>query len=434
VSFIFALLLASNVVWCQLETEKTVSVIVHETNPDEVKSVILHTAVWEWIKDHAGELNLDFSAFGKKLNDKFEVYFKELKDREFQRKYGKSYGPELTPELKSAFSQAQDYRRPLELAKFSQFSQILDQYSFKTIEQDKLKPEQWRGTVILNLNRGKLDRLAARILSDENKQFKTIFIVTEMNLMGLTWSDLGLENEKSFKEALESSWEKWFGANLPDNIGNVIPCRSECLEGFSHWLELPQDENIQVSGEFSGSLWLKISLNLRRTSLVKDTSESTFEWNGSLVLLNANNKMVLANFTLPYEKKTWRGLDQKGLNSAIATSLYRFPLDDFLRMNRKIQEASALNRLKRLVITGHKTLEDLLSLIEILRRKGTDLKLELRLENFSRGQAEILCFYQGEEKKFIDLLSRVKELKSLHNYSVVSEFSGVHPTLKLVTE
>ena len=59
--------------------------------------------------------------------------------------------------------------------------------------------------------------------------------------------------------------------------------------------------------------------------------------------------------------------------------------------------------------------------------------LETQMDYLKSSEAQILCFYQGEEKSFTDLLSRVKELKLSQSYKLVNEFNGIH-TLKLVTE
>ena len=127
-------------------------------------------------------------------------------------------------------------------------------------------------------------------------------------------------------------------------------------------------------------------------------------------------------------------LEQKDLNSSMVSSMFRSPMDSFTKINRKIQDSPRLNRLTRLVVSGHKNLGDVISLIDLLKKNSTTSSLELSLNAFSTKQAELLAFYQGEEKSFTDLLSRVKELKSSHSYSLVNEFSGVHHELKLVAE
>jgi hypothetical protein len=77
---------------------------------------------------------------------------------------------------------------------------------------------------------------------------------------------------------------------------------------------------------------------------------------------------------------------------------------------------------------------DVLALIETLKSRGAAIGLEIKLDKMSSGEAEVICFYQGEEKSFTDLLSKVKELKSSTSYQVVDEFNGSVHVLKLVGE
>lgn len=432
--FLIVLILLVNVAWAQLQSEKVVSVTLKDGTTEEAKSILLHTAIMETIRQYSSEMNLDVSAFNKKLNDKFEAYFIDFKQRELSTKFGKNFSTELSPEQKQAFEDSLELRKEREFVRFARLSELVDQYSFKTIEKEKDDPSNWKAVVVLNLNRPKFDRYSSRLLSDEKKQFEKIFLISELNLIGFAWPELGVENEKSFNDPLMNSWNKWFLSNQPTNVGDVVPCSGSCFNGFTSWLQLPQEENMQVPPDFAGSLWVKVSINLRKVSYIPDIKEWSFEWDGTVVVLNANNKMVLGSYTLLPESKTWRNLDQKALNSAIASSIYRSPLDAFSKAVKRVQEAPVLNRLVRLGVKGYRNLDDVLALEELLKKEGQSLQLDLRLDNFSSNEAQLLCFYQGEEKAFVELLGKIKTLKAPHSFSVVNEFSGVHHVLKLVAE
>ena len=71
--------------------------------------------------------------------------------------------------------------------------------------------------------------------------------------------------------------------------------------------------------------------------------------------------------------------------------------------------------------------------MEELKARGSSLGLDVQMDFFKSSEAQILCFYQGEEKSFTDLLSQLKELKLSQSYKLVNEFNGIH-ILKLVTE
>lgn len=270
-----------------------------------------------------------------------------------------------------------------------------------------------------------------RAQTETPKEYSKLLIVPEINLSGISWKDLGLEGSSSFSDPLADSWVKWVSNSLPQNLSEVSACTGECYYEFLNWIQLKQGEGMQVPSPYQNTLWMKISFTVRRLSYRPDINEWKMEWDGSLVLLDANTKQTLYSQTLYPEEKTWLGLDQKTLNSVLASGMYKSALDAVMKGSKKI-ETTHISRLDRLVIQGHRNLDDILSLMNLLRKNGESLQLSLKLDQFGNQEAQILCFYRGEEKSFTDLLSRLKELKSTQSYRLVNESTGVHPVLKLI--
>ena len=420
--------------WAQIETEKTVSQNISALKADEAKPYLLHQAVMEAIAQYSTEMGIDSAILKTKLEEKFSKYFEAHKLRKIAEKFGKNYAATLSEEDKKNFLAGLDKERNLEFVQYAKLDQLLDNYAFKQIANDPAAPESWKSTIVLNLNRPKVLRFYTRMTSTNDKQYSKLQILSEINLIGMSWTDLGLEAESTFSDPLLRSWLKWYSANLPDNVEDVSVCTGSCLQEFSLWQQLPQEEGMSVSENILNGLWLKISFNLRKVSFISSINEWQFEWDGSVVLLDVNTKKIVSSYTMLPETKTFRNLEQKALNSALASSMYRSPLDPLSKITKKIQETPRLNRLSRLSIQGHKHLADVLSLIELLKKEGGNLNLELQIDLFTQKEAQLLCFYQGEEKSFTDLLSRVKELKSSHSYSLVNEFTGIHHVLKLIAE
>lgn len=266
------------------------------------------------------------------------------------------------------------------------------------------------------------------------KPYTKMFIVNEINLIGLQWTELGLENEGMFSVHVMNSWNNWLSKNLPSNVQEVVICTGPCLIQFQEWQKLQQAEGLKVPEEIKNSIWIKVSFNLRKLKHAADINEWQFEWDGSVAVLDSNTKKTISSYTMLPERKTWRGLDQKSLNSKLASAIYRTPLDPFSKLVKKVQDTPKPGRLNRLVINGHANLSDVISLMDSLKKVGQNIDLEVQIHQFSQKEVSLLCFYQGEEKSFTDLLSQVKELKSSHSYKVVNEHNGVHHVLKLIAE
>lgn len=420
--------------FAQLQTEKNVSAEVKTTKAEGAKPFLLFKAVDEALTQYSTEVGFDAVELKKNLIKKFEGYFENYKLRKLTAKLGKNYSEQLTEDQKKEFLLGLESHREEEFIKFSRYLNILDGHSFREIGQDPKTPDTWNAKVFVNINRVKLDNLIKRVNSNQSKQYAKLNVISEISPIGFNWNELGLEREESFGEPLMSSWVKWFLSNQPVNVEEVNLCKDECLSSFEKWQQLRQDEGLVIEPDQVNDLWLKVTFNLRKLSYLPNLNEWRFEWDGRVVLLDANTKRVLATEELLPETKSWRGLDQKALNSALASQMYRSPLSAFSNMSRKVVELPQLNRLSRLVIQGQNHLGDVLSLMDMLKKEGRGINLELQLDLFTRNEAQLLCFYQGEEKSFSDLLSRPKELKSSQSYRLVNEFTGIHHVLKLIAE
>lgn len=420
--------------YAQIEAEKSVSMELPVKTERGAKPYLLHQAVLETITQQASALNLDKELFDGQLREKFKIYFESYKTRKGTEKFGKNFAETMPQDEQKAFFDSLEKNRDREFVNYAKLDRVLDSYAFKQVQRDQNNPGVWNGVVFINLNKTKLQRYMARLSSKDEKQYGLIQILTEINPIGFTWKELGVEKVSSFSDPLQDSWLRWFNSNLPNNVEEVSLCNEDCYEDFEKWQLIPQQEGMRIPDRIRNNLWLKISYNLRKVRYLESINEWMFSWEGSVVLLDVNTKKILASYNLSPEEKTWRNLEQKDLNSALVSAMFRSPMDSFSKINRKIQDSPRLNGLSRLVVSGYRNLGDVLSLIDLLKKTSTTTSLELSLNSFSNNQAELLAFYQGEEKSFTDLLSRVKELKSSSNYSLVNEFSGLHHELKMVAE
>jgi hypothetical protein len=430
--FLCVILLIAPRAWAQLTSEKVVERIINVEKEEEAKPFLLHDAVEQMLQDYSQEIGIDPKEFHQQIQTKFNAYFESYKQRKMSEKFGKGFSTELSEEQKNIFNQGIEKQKENEFRKFISYELLLDSYAFKSIIKDA--DHKWIARIVLNLNKTRFQKLRERIYSTERKLFNKVLVLSEMNLIHMTWKDLSLENEEQFSTPIVQSWVKWLENNSPHNVDQVVECIHSCVTDFYHWAEIPQDEAMKVSEELLNNLWIRFSFNLRKVFFRPNLNEWELEWDGSAIILDANTKLTIGAFTIPLERKIWRGLNQKELNSQLASSIYRSGLDSLNKGVRKIQESGRVNRVKRLVVQGHHRLADVIQLMELLRKTGSSIHLELQLDYFGNKEAQLLCFYQGEEKSFTDVLSQVKELKSFQRYKLLNDSTGVHHLIKFVTE
>ncbi len=431
---LLGLILFSHSLWAQLNFQTTVSREILTSDAGELKKILLYEGALKGAEHFAKDLGFEFKPFHEKLLQKFEIFFGQFKQRKLLEKFGNGQD-KLSAEEKGIFFKSLEKYRETELIKFSHLLEVVQSSKIKSFIQQKDRPHFWSGELELVLDKVKLDHLMKKILSEGISRERNLWVVTEFNWIGFSWTDLGLEKESSFVEQLSASWKKWISENLPQGVGEAEVCSSECASFYKKWEQLTLDQLISsVENDFSGGAWVKVTINLRRLRHSAALGESQFEWDGKLVVLDINTKRILSSFELSPEKKEWRNLEQKALNSALATRIYKTPLIYFKGMNQVFGSTRSLNRVSRLVIKGQKNMSDVMAVVELLKNKGYAIGLEIKLDKIRSNEAEVICFYQGEEKSFTDLLSQLKELKSSESYRLVNEFTGIHHVLKLVNE
>ncbi|HXH32430.1 MAG TPA: hypothetical protein VNJ01_16645 [Bacteriovoracaceae bacterium] len=256
-----------------------------------------------------------------------------------------------------------------------------------------------------------------------------IYLISDMTLWGLEWGELGLSDKSNFLAPLEEVWLKWLNENLPPSVTEAVLCKAQCLEYYKGWLERPETELPLDSDEYASGLWLGLSFDLRKLSHLAATNDWKFEWDGRLVLMDVKTKRSIGNAVISKETEDWKGLGQKQLNSALASRLYRSAVGQLGSVVRKDRPLPKHDHVNSLTIKGNKTILELFVLMEKLHKEGQNISLRSQLDAFTKKEASLICFYQGEEKMFTDLLSQLKELKSSVRYKLVHQLDGKNHAL-----
>ena len=427
------LILISNISWAQLINTVELNEKLNVMTEAEAKKELLHLATLKSFEKAIPELGYSFDEFQEKLKILFADYFNKYKEQKIIEKFGANYKESLSESERIAFFTTLENDKHALLVGFARTSEVLRSYTFGLIKQNLKDPYTWVAKVNVDIDKNKLQRLLNKIIKGESKSVGKIILITEVEPQNFTWQDLGLESEKIFVNPLNKSWLKWFNDNLPSTVEEVVGCESDCLHFFRKWSESHVDE-ISIPEEFRKAIFLLVNLKVKRTVVLENLQETDVEWEGRTLLHDLTTKRVLGSFPLPLEKRTFRRLDQKALNSGIVSSLYRSPLTSFIQFKKLLDQKSGFNRVSKLVFKGYKHLGDVLQLNELLKTRGTSLGLEIVLQTFSKDEANLLCFYQGEEKSFTHILSGIKEVKLTHGYTLVNEFTGIHHVIKFVTE
>jgi hypothetical protein len=433
---LFCLLaLLSFPVWAQLKIEQKIEKDLPAMEDPQIRRNLLFAGALKSLGHFSSELGMNVDEFQKKLSEKFINHFDAFKLAKLEEKFGKNHQTSLTPEEKQKFLASLEVYRDQELINFTHVENLIQSYTFKTLKQDEKTPGRWMADIELTMDKVKLDRFIKRITSDVKKPYSKIWLIPSFNLQNASWTDLGLERESLFTNPIAQSWEKWIGENLSPEVEDVGLCLRECLAFYQTWENRDSSASLgSAQSEYAHGVFLRLSVDLRRVSYKESSQESLFEFSGRSVLTDIPSKRQIKAVELSTEKKQWRGIDLKATSSALANAIYRSGLSPLGTAMKGLEQEKRLDRVDRLVIKGYKSMSDVLALVKLLEGKGAQLGLKTKIDGFNQNQAELLCFYQGEEKSFTDVLSSLHELKSAHSYKLVSEHTGVHHVLRLVND
>lgn len=261
--------------------------------------------------------------------------------------------------------------------------------------------------------------------------FSKLWIRTEIVPMNFAWQDLELTREASFTGPISGAWKKWATENLPSTVGEVDICSSDCVNFSEQWESTPRLEVLSSpSPLYGGGIWLLTVIKVWKH--LEGTEGPFYQWEGRTVLIDINTKRVMANLPLGPYRRSFSGLEGSGLNSALGNQIYRSPLALFKQLMQVLAKGVRLDRALRVKVTGHRHILDALELMRLMQTRGTHLGLEPGLLGFSKTEAYFLCFFQGEEKSFTDLLSRLKEVKSSKSYNLVIRSEGQEAVIQMV--
>jgi hypothetical protein len=430
-NFLTSFLIFSSLSWGETEYVRKRQISGKDLSESLAKEQQIHNTIWEVIIERSGELKFDPSTLTSSVQERFNHHWAQVKDRRLREKFGKAF--ELSEEVKKTFLEGLEARKDEEFIRFLRLNSLVTSHGFKShlLGTDG----SWTSEVFFSFDQEKLDRFLKRFLSKEAWDYDALYIISEIGLIGLTWKDLGLEKSEDFLSPLRSSWIDLAEKASSSKIEKIDDCIESCFQEFREWLNSSlAQRSLDADSYFRRSLVLKISYSLKKTGSRLQFGELDLEWEGKFILLDGESKKSLYSASIPIVQKTFQQQAFKALNSSIAGHMYRNSKDLFQGLEAVIKSSKRFSRLSYLTLTGHSHLGDVLVFNEKLRKEGEGLSLDPQIDLFTQKEAKILAFYRGEEKSFIDLLSRLKELKSSQSYKIFSEPVGNGFLLKFVAE
>ncbi len=433
INILILIFFVSSSLWAQTSQEAEVKLKTKTKDSELIKESLLFQASLIVVEKLAPEFQVNFLEFKKKLDLKFQDFFKNYKSKKLAERFGSSYADTLTTEEKGLFLQTLALKEEELYQNYSGFLIAIKSQKVKNLKQDPADPESWSASYELELDKTRLASIFKRVMGEDSSVVSRLYLYTELDNLSFQWEEMNLSESSHFIYPIQTSWVQWFKDNLGTLFDDIQICQQKCLQFYRDWSSAEATQ-LSIPLEYSDAQLLRIHLKLKKELADPSLHESSFSWEGRAILQDINTKKILGSFTLPTESKTFKNLDQKSLNSSLASYLYRLPLTAFLQFKNTLNSNKAPAKVVPIILKGFRHLGDVQGYITALKNRGNLLGLDVVLSSFSKDEAFLTCYFRGEEKSFSDLLSDIKELKLSQTYNLIGDFSGVHHTIKFVTE
>lgn len=265
------------------------------------------------------------------------------------------------------------------------------------------------------LTRGKLE-----------SDFGSLYLYTRYNLKNITYSDFGIKNEKDFTGVIQNNWIEWLTKNKAENISNVESLSDDGIQKINELEKLPIEKAFKtIPSEFKNSLLLDVSVDIDKRKFNSRFNEYEFSYTAQAFLRDIQSGLIIGEYNLGEDLKTYRVEKGVSLVNLVANHIYRMVSGHFPKINRAIKDFPPIKNIEKLSISGFKNVDEITSLLELIRTKGVKYSMKAMLVSFSKVNAEAVIYYDGTLPELKAHLNTIKSAKSDLNFNLIETDSGV---------
>lgn len=376
-----------------------------------IKKQLIHEGIKSIVSKELLVLGLNKDLFWQKYNEKLEVQnlVIETNLKEIMQINESSSAKQLGGFYKRVRKKKMSRR-----IRFSNMDNMLPKFAVRKISRSQ-KNANYRyikmegevnktllTTTYYNLVRGKK-------VSD----YGSLFFNVNYILNGISYSELGVDNENDFEKEVTKNWLDWFLKNKPPNIANTELLEGAKLERLESYLKLPAETLMENTPDvFVNSLLLEIEIVITKKAFNKKLQTYSFEYKGHAYLKDLQSNLNLESYKFSKTQKSYR--QRAGINIAnlMANHVYYMAKESFPKIKEKIKSITPINSIQRVKLSGFQNTKEIYSFLDELRVQGVKFSLKVNLESISIGQASIVLYFDGtiaEMKSFLATLQSARK-------------------------
>lgn len=254
----------------------------------------------------------------------------------------------------------------------------------------------------------------------KTSEYGNLYVRSKFNLEGITYSELGIDNDKEIKNEVTRNWLEWFIKNKPLNIANIEVLSESKEENFEKLVKSSYERYKQDIPEyFVNSLLLDIELNIVKEKYDDNLKEIVFIYSGNAYLKDIQTNMTVGTYEFPEEKKSY--IKSEGINIAnlLANHVYQMAKTSFPKVQHNIKNITPISIVQALNLKQFQNINQVYDFLELAETKGVKYSLKTKLESFSQEEARAMVYFDGDVKDLKELLGQLQAAKKDLSFEVI---------------
>ena len=238
------------------------------------------------------------------------------------------------------------------------------------------------------VNKENLSKFFYRFMGNKTTNLiDSLYMNIEFDNKLFNYSEIGVDKDSDFTSVIKDNWEDWFEKNKPSNIKNLeILTEDEAQE-----LEklAGNKEQSDLSNKYSNSLYLKIVVQMKKTSYNAELNSYSFYFSVNGFVMDIKSNRVIKSFNVDEEEKVYESIKMETFSSTLANHIYRMPMTSFSELIQKFKNLRALDNDLFVNLINYKNLGQVYNFRSELSKRGIKYSLQSVISKLSAGQARL---------------------------------------------
>jgi len=407
---LFVLLLAQQVHSSEFVKGKGSFVSADGDSYEFIKKQLIHEGVKSIVTKELVLLGLNKDIFWQKYNEKLEEINLVITE-DIKRKFN------IQPDSKQkSFNRYREVLRRKKLNRrrtFSRMNDMLPKFMIIKISRSQ-KNKRYRYIKLEGVvDKSLLTKIYYNLVrGKKTSDYGSLYLNVNYDLNGISYAELGIDNENDFEGEVTCNWLEWFVKNKPANIANAELLGESKQEKLQKYLNLPSEVMLNsIPDVFINSLLLDIEVVITKLKHDKKTNVYSFKYEGFAYLKDLQTNLVLGTYKFNKTEKSYRAVIDSSIGNLVANHVYHMATGSFPNIKKRMKNITPVSSIKRISLSNFKNINQVHSFIKLVQSNGIKLSLTAKLESINKERADIIMYFDGEYNEVKSLFSQLQSAK-----------------------